>query len=38
MNAGAPMESAQLRSELVKGPTGDVAVRRVIGVAIFTVE
>jgi hypothetical protein len=35
MNAGAPEESAQLRAELLNGPAGDVAVRTVIGVAIF---
>ena len=38
MNAGAPLESAQLKAELLNGPTGDVDVRTVIGVAIFTVE
>jgi hypothetical protein len=38
MNAGAPLESAQLRVILLKGPAGDVAVRTVIGVEIFTVE
>jgi len=38
MNAGAPLESAQLKAELLNGPAGDVAVRTVMGVAIFTVE
>jgi hypothetical protein len=38
MKAGAPLESEQLRVELLNGPAGDVAVRTVIGVAIFTVE
>ena len=38
MNAGAPLESAQLSAVLLNGPAGDAAVRTVIGVAIFTVE
>ena len=38
MNAGAPLESAQLKDELLNGPPCDVAVRTVMGVAIFTVE
>ena len=38
MNEGAPLESAQLKDELLNGPPGDVAVRTVMGVAIFTVE
>jgi len=38
MNAGAPLDSEQLRVELLNPLVGDVDVRTAMGVAMLTVE